>query len=180
LIIERNVTRSRKLSSRGAAVGASVLFLLLASCSGAEVDITEVENKLVEEQEKVSPDLEVGEASCPDDVDPEEGSTFECTVDVEGVDAPYKVTITSIDEEGGSARFDFEPAKPIIDVSKVVDFIHSQVNESAGDVEVDCGSEAVIVSEVGGTIDCTISDGTTTEDVPIEVKDLEGTVAIGQ
>lgn len=175
-----NLTKSAARVGRLASV-VTASCLVLASCSSdPELDIAAVEEKLVSEQEATSPDLEVGEASCPNEVTPEEGATFECTVDVEGVDAPYTVTVTGLEDGDDSAHFEFEPSRPIIDVSKVVEFIRSQLNEGVGDVEVACGDEAVIVTDVGSTIDCSVSDGTTTEDVQILVKDLQGTVEFAQ
>lgn len=156
----------------------SILGLSLVSCNSGGVDFSELEERLVQEQEAKAPDLEVGEASCPEDVEVKDGAAFECTVEVEGKDAPYAVTMSDVDEDGENAHFDIEPAKPIIDVSKVIEFLRSQLNPASAGAEVDCGQEKVIISEVDGTIDCTVSDGEFTEEVSVVVKDVQGTVSL--
>lgn len=140
-------------------------------------DLAELEAKLVSLQEEKSPDLDVGEASCPDEVDLTQGSTFECTVEIEGVEAPYSVTLTKDDPEGNSGSFDIKPAKAIIDGSIVADFIRDQVDAGSG-VEIECGDERVIIADVGETFDCTISNGQQSQTVTMVVKDLDGTVGV--
>lgn len=104
-------------------------------------------------------------------------STFECIVTIEGVDAPYKVTLTSVDS--GTGHFDFENAKPIIDTSKVVAFITEQLqSQGLSGVDVGCGDAKVRVVDIGDTIDCTISDDQDTQTVQAVVEDLEGTVSV--
>jgi hypothetical protein len=162
--------------------GALAAFALLASACDASieiggVDLEEVEAKLVDLQEETSPNLAVGEAACPDDLDEiNEGDTFECTVTIEGVEAPYAVTLTDEQEDSDVGSFDFKPAKPIIDVSLVVDFVRSRLNERSQGAEVDCGDAAVIVTEVGGTFDCTVSDSRGSETVSMVVKNIDGDV----
>jgi hypothetical protein len=154
--------------------------LLLSGCSfefsAGGPDLSEVEQKLVEEQKKVTPDLEVGGASCPDEVEVEEGAKFECTVEIEGVEAPYSVTLTDVNEEEERVNFHSEPAKPIIDMSLVTEFVRGNLNEQSQGANVDCGDEAVLVSEVGGTIECTVSDETGSETVSLVVKNLQGDI----
>ena len=161
-----------------AALVAVILGSLLVACSEGGVDFSELEDRLVEEQKAKSPNLEVGEATCPEDVDVENGTTFQCSVVVEGVDAPYAITMSEVDEDAENAHFDIKPAKPIIDVSKVVAFLESQLTPDRAGATVDCGNEAVIVAEVGGTIDCTVSDGAESEEVSVLVKDLQGTITL--
>lgn len=149
------------------------------ACSEGGVDFSELEDRLVEEQKTKSPNLDVGAATCPEDVAVENGATFQCTVVVEGVDAPYKITMSDVDEDAENAYFDIKPAKPIIDVSKVVGFLESQLTSDRAGATVDCGDEAVIVTEIGSTIDCTVSDGGESEKVAVLVKDLQGTITLG-
>lgn len=166
-----------------AIAGAAVL---LSGCSfdlsfgGGGPDLGEVEDKLVEEQKKVSPHLEVGEATCPDEVEVEEGAEFECTVEIEGVEAAYVVTLTDVNEDEERVNFHSEPARPIIDVSAVTEFLRGNLNEQSQDAEVDCGDEAVVVTDVGATIDCTVSDERGSETVSLVVKNLQGDVGFEQ
>jgi hypothetical protein len=163
----------------------AVALILLMACGGGSdagdsgggnnvTDLSQLETKLVELQKEKSPDLNVEGAECPPEVDLEQGSSFECTVTIEGVAAPYSVTLTEDDPEAEAGSFHVEPAKAIIDVSIVTEFISSQ----AGGGEAECGSEKVIVSDVGGTFDCTVSIGGQTQDVEMIVKDIDGTVAV--
>ncbi len=179
------MTRSETTSPcgrrRALLVGVVVAGLLLSGCSfelslGGGPDLDEVEDKLVEEQEKATPDLAVGGATCPEEVDVEEGATLECTVDIEGVEAPYKVTLTEVNEDEERVSFQSEPAKPIIDVSLVVEFLRGNLNTRSQGAEIDCGDAAVLVTEVGETIECTVSDERGSETVPLVVKNVEGDV----
>lgn len=154
-----------------------VALLLGAGCSASiqvgGYDAADLEDQLVEEQKEASPDLEVGAAVCPEDIDDvEEGDSFECTVEIEGTEAPYTVTLTDEDE----GTLDFKPAKAIIDVSKIVEFLRGNLNTQFADADVECGDEAVLVTEVGDTIDCTVSDETGSETVPMVVKNIDGDI----
>jgi hypothetical protein len=156
--------------------------LLLGGCSFSfsfgGPDLSEIEDKLVEEQKKVAPGLDVGAATCPDDVEVEEGTTFECTVEVEGVEAPYDVTLNEID--GDTVNFDSKPAKPIINVDLIVDFLRGNLNAQSQGAEIDCGDETVLVTEVGATIDCTVSDARGSETVSLVVKNLQGDIGFAE
>ena len=179
----KDVSRRGRALRTLACVALACLFL--AACggdsggSGSEdggtkvTDLSELEAKLVAMQEEKVPDLAVEGAQCPAEVNLEEGTTFECTVTIEGVDAPYAITPTKDDPEAEVGSFHIEPAKAIINVSIVTDFINTQT----GATDAKCGNEKVLVSEVGGTFDCTVSVGGQTQDVEMIVKDLEGTVA---
>jgi hypothetical protein len=163
---------------------ASLLALgALGACSasleiGGGTDLSELEAKMVEEQEKKTPDIEVGEATCPDDVDLEVGARFECTLTVGGVDAPYEVTMEGDDRDADVGSFHFEPAQPILDMQLVEDFVASQLNRRSQGATVECGSERVVVAEVGDALECTVSKGNRSTTVQAYVKDKEGTVSL--
>jgi Domain of unknown function (DUF4333) len=143
---------------------------------GGGPDLAELEAKLVDLQKEKAPDLDVEGAECPEDVDLDKGSRFECTVTIEGVEAPYSITLEEDDPEGDSGSFHIEPALAIIDVSIVVDFLKGR----AEGADVACGQEAVIVGDVGDTFDCTIDSGGQHQTVEMIIKDLDGTVAINK
>src|SRR5215217_821358 len=80
---------------------ALVLAVLLAACGGAGkpaaspshdelVGTTDVERLLVSTQKRKSPNLEVGAATCPDQVRLANGTRFTCTVLIEGTKAPTR------------------------------------------------------------------------------------------
>ncbi len=164
--------------------------MLLAACGGTEpppaasgqrdelVGTADVERLLVSTQRRESPRLRVGTATCPDQVRLANGTRFTCTVLIEGTKAPYSVTLRDVDAAGTGGRFALEPAKPIIDVTRIVSLIRSKLQPGARGAEVRCGATRVRVVEVGGTIGCTITLGDVVQKVTAEVKDLKGTVVV--
>lgn len=145
--------------------------------SGSGYDADKVAAQVQSAQEKVTPDLDVADATCPDKADMKVGSTIACSVTVEGVVAPYTVTFTSVGDD--KADFHIAPAKAIMSVDKVVTFLQQQASDQGlGDVDVDCGDAAIIVQDPGTTFSCTLSQGSKSQDVTLLVKDLDGTVTI--
>ncbi len=170
---------------------AIALLALLAACGGGAeerqattaprdqlVGTAEVERLLVTTQRRRSPGLRVGTASCPDQVRLANGTRFTCTVQIEGTRAPYRVTLRDVDPARSTGRFALEPAKPIIDVTRVVGLLRSKLQPTARRASVRCGAARVRVVEVGATIACTITLGDTVQKVRAQVKDLQGTVVI--
>jgi hypothetical protein len=168
---------------------ALVLAVLLAACGGAEerrapaapdqlVGTADVERLLVSTQKRRSPGLRVGAASCPDQVRLANGTRFTCTVRIEGTQAPYAVTLRDVDAAGATGRFALEPAKPIIDVARVVQLIRGELQPTARAATVSCGAARVRVVEVGAAIACTITLGDAVQKVRAVVKDLKGTVVV--
>jgi len=168
---------------------ALVLLALLGACGGAEragpggqpaalVGTADVERLLVSTQRRRSPGLRVGTASCPDQVRLADGTRFTCTVRIEGADAPYAVTLRDVDAAEATGRFALEPAKPIIDVARIVGLIRGKLQPTARGASVRCGAARVRVVEVGATIGCTITLGDAVQKVTAVVKDRKGTVVI--
>ena len=167
-----------------------LLVALLAACGGAGerrttarqpdelVGTADVERLLVSTQKRRSPNLKVGAASCPDQVRLANGTRFTCTVQIEGTKAPYAVTLRDVDAAKATGRFALAPAKPIIDVSRIVGLIRSKLQPTARAATVTCGSAKVRVVEVGAAIPCTITLGDAVQKVSAVVKDLEGTVVV--
>jgi hypothetical protein len=172
---------------------ALLLLVLVASCGGPErpakappppdelVGTADVERLLVSTQKRKSPRLRVGAASCPDQVRLANGTTFTCTVRIEGVSAPYSVTLRDVGAAGTGGRFALAPAKPIIDVTRIVSLIRGKLQPTARGAQVRCGAPGaprVRVAEIGGRIGCTITLGDAVQKVTAEVKDLKGTVVV--
>jgi hypothetical protein len=168
---------------------ALALLVLLAACGGPTerpatpagdglVGTGDVERLLVSTQRRESPKLRVGAASCPDQVRLANGTRFTCTVQIEGTKAPYAVTLRDVDATGATGRFALEPAKPIIDVTRIVGLIRTQLQPGARAAEVRCGTAKVRVVEIGGSIACTITLGDAVQKVTAVVKDLKGTVVV--
>jgi hypothetical protein len=165
------------------------LLALLAGCGGHEdraaapardelVGTAEVERLLVSTQRRKSPRLRVGTARCPDQVRLANGTRFTCTVQIEGTSAPYAVTLRDVDTGKATGRFALQPAKPIIDVARIVGLIRSKLQATARAATVRCGAAKVRVVEVGAAISCTLTLGDGVQKVRAVVKDLEGTVVV--
>jgi len=168
---------------------ALVLALLLAACGGTPrpaatpprdglVGTADVERLLVSTQRRRSPNLKVGAATCPDQVRLANGTKFTCTVLIEGTRAPYAVTLRDVDAAKATGRFALAPAKPIIDVSRIVALIRTKLQPTARDATVRCGTAKVRVVEVGASIGCTITLGDAVQKVTAQVQDLKGTVVV--
>ncbi len=166
-----------RASSRIAAFAALALALaaLLTGCGGGSksndkgLDAADVEEALEAEQRLTSPDLKVGEANCPDDVDVVQGATLRCELTIEGVEAPYLVRVQR--GTAGRPRLEFVNARPIIDVSRLVEFVSGELGTSA---RVDCGTAKVKVVSVGTRLRCTAGG----KPVTVVVKDRIGNVAL--
>ena len=163
--------------------------MLLAACGGPArpaatpprdtlVGTADVERLLVSTQKRKSPNLEVGAATCPDQVPLANGTRFTCTVLIEGTRAPYAVTLRDVDAARATGRFALAPAKPIIEVARIVALIRRQLQPTARAATVRCGRDKVRVVEVGASIACTITLGDAVQKVSAEVKDLKGTVVV--
>lgn len=140
----------------------------------ASFDTGEVEDFLLALQKRRTPDLTVAGPSCPDKVQVVKRARIRCTVSIEGVVAPYEVTLTRNGDEG---RFTLRPAKPIIDTSKIVDLIRGRLDAGSRDARIDCGERIQVVS-VGAKIPCTISVGGKTQRVRAVVTSRSGNVRV--
>jgi len=119
------------------------------------------------------PDGQLGSVACPKGVKLAEGVTFTCTADVEGALLPITVTLSNVDTDTGGFDYNFKLAKALIDTDSVVEEIDSKVPVQAS---VACGPPHLRVVEVGGTIECTVSEGSKRQVVRAVVDDLDGTV----
>ncbi len=140
------------------------------------VDTQEVERLLVATQKRASPDFDVRDPSCPARVVVSEGATFECTVVVEGVIAPYTITLKQVNNEKKTGGYDLRPSKAILSVPKVVDFVKSSATDPTA--RVDCGPQRVKVLDAGATFECHLTDKAGDHVVTLSVDDVAGKVTI--
>ena len=162
----------------------------MAACSGSDkraapaapsttaraVDTQEVERLLIATQKRASPDFDVRDPSCPARVVVSEGSTFQCTVVVEGVIAPYTITFKEVNGAKKTGGYDLRPAKAILSVPKIVDFVKSSATDPGA--RVDCGPQRVKVLDPGATFDCKLTDAAGDHTVTLRVDDVAGKVTL--
>ena len=151
----------------------------------AAADSEAIKRKLVEEQRKRTANLAVGEATCPEGApigDP--GAAVVCTVQVEGVEVPFTVTLlgAGAEIEGAQRSYEFRPARPMIDVAGLAGRIRTEAATQLGvppdRLSVECGTAKVLVLEVGGTIPCTVRQGDSIRRIQVTVSDVNGSTTI--
>ena len=142
----------------------------------ASIDTEEVERLIVDTQRKASPDFNVGAASCPEHVAVSTGGSFQCTVMVDGVVAPYTVTPENVNTQTKTGTFNVRPAKAILSVPKLVDSVKRLATDPAA--KVDCGPSRVLVLDAGTTVDCQLTDNQGTHTVTLRVEDTQGKVRV--
>ncbi len=163
---------------------AAALLVVLTACGGTashanparKLNQAQVELQVVLKAKERSPRLIVGKATCPPGVTARVGETFVCSVEIEGQQARYTVTISEI--LGDQAQFDVKPAQAIVDLSNVTDFIRSRLDDHWKTAKIDCGQSKVRLADTGATIDCTIFDGATTRYIQAVVEDRDGAVSL--
>ncbi len=164
---------------RNSCFGALIaLLVLMAACGNSNLYVADaVEESLVESQQDRLGDLQVGGATCPDDVALTEGVTFTCTLDLEGADAPYAVKLTDVQAE--EIAVSAEPAMSIIPVAAAAEYVQDNLAEDVSDADVVCGDDdaVVILAEPGDEFSCTVSIGSQSRQVDLEVTDTDGAVA---
>jgi hypothetical protein len=139
------------------------------------LDTTQAEQQLVARQKQATPDLNVGEARCVTRAELRRGATFGCSVMVEGLPAPYTVTVTDVDRDARTAEYEFELTKAIVSTAKVVGVVkQSWPDQSA---QVDCGPGKVRLAEPGTTIECSVNDKDGFHSATARVVDIQGNVA---
>lgn len=157
-------------------IGAACGGTTSSGATARRVNRSQVELQLVLKAKERSPRLTVGKATCPPDVTARAGESFVCSVEVEGQPARYNVTISEI--LGNQAQYDFRPLQAIIDLSTVVDFLKSRLDERWRTAKIDCGQAKVRLADIGATIDCTVFDGATTRYIQATVEDRDGAVTL--
>jgi hypothetical protein len=139
------------------------------------LDTTQAEQQLVARQKQATPDLNVGEARCVTRAELRRGATFGCSVMVEGLPAPYTVTVTDVDRDAKTAEYEFELTKAIVSTAKVRDAVkQSWADQSA---QVDCGPGKVRLAEIGTTIECSVNDKDGFHSATVRVVDIQGNLA---
>jgi Domain of unknown function (DUF4333) len=160
---------------------------VLAGCTitvGARdtVDQAHVSASLTRWLKERFPDTRVGSIACPSEVQLTAGRSFECTADMDGAELPITVTLTHVDSDKGEYDVSFEPAKALIDTDKAVEELQANLPDEVivelASATVDCGTPRVRVVEVGGSIECTVSNGDVRHVMRVVIEDVAGTAHV--
>ena len=138
------------------------------------LDTTEAERMLVARQKQANPDLSVGEARCPAHAELRKGATFGCSVLVEGLPAPYTVTVTDVNRSAKTAEYKFQLNRAVLSTAKLNEAMRQSLSDKSA--KVDCGPGKARLAAVGATIECSITDGDGSRSGTLRVEDLEGKV----
>lgn len=144
------------------------------------IDRAWMEDGLGRDLKERNPGLPVGAVACPEAIKIVEGATFQCTVEMEGVQAPFSVTVTDVDASAGTFNTDWKPTKAILVIDPIVKHLKSRLQNQAPNATVDCGTAPVRIVEVGSAIECTISEGSNRLVVRGVVEDVNGSVRFEQ
>jgi uncharacterized RDD family membrane protein YckC len=144
------------------------------------IDPAGTEDAIGRDLKEAFPGLRVGSVTCPEGIKTVEGATFQCTAEVEGVQAPFSVTLTEANASTGEVKTNWKPTKAILVIDRAVTYLTSQLQDQAPNATVDCGTAPVRVVEVGGAIECIISEGSNRLVVRGVVQDVDGTVRFEQ
>lgn len=152
----------------------------VAACGTEKVDDAKVEDFLLENAQ--APAL-IESIDCPDDVEIDEGATFECEVHTKGGGLEV-VTMRQVEDERVVRESDRQVRLPegqdlTIIPENVESLIRSQAQEPERIVSVDC--PAGVELEKGATFRCTVRlDDGTQQKVTIVQRDDLGNVEIKQ
>lgn len=104
---------SRCAARLAAGLAAGTVAVAITACGDDSVDQDALESGMVTLAQQTA---DVESASCPDDVSPDEGTEFECTVtNAKGQDVPVTATITG--QDGEDILFDVQTVDGV-DVTK--------------------------------------------------------------
>jgi uncharacterized RDD family membrane protein YckC len=190
LAARTRVARALPVGRRGLALVPVALVAVLlalsayyASVTGTAawtIDAARIEDGLGRDLKEKLPGLRVGGVACPEGIKPVEGATFQCTAEVEGAQAPFTVTVSEVDASEGTFHTDWKPTKAILVIDQAVTYLKSRVQDQAPNATVDCGTAPVQVVEIGGAIECIISEGSNRLVVRGVVQDADGNVRFEQ
>lgn len=156
-------------------LGPALALALLSGCGDEPgLDTEAVETYLVQSQRATFDGLEVGPASCPRKA-LRDGMTLPCTLTVAEASVPYEVRLRDVHE--ADVRVDVTLAAVVLRSADVERFVVSTLPEDFASAEAACGTD-LIVTEVGDTVDCTLSAGAQTKTVAVTVEDEQGHISI--
>ena len=163
--------------ARTLALAAVAAALLVVSCSTSNsYDQAKIEAGLLKVEAGHFGSLTVGKASCPADEKLTEGVSFTCTIALEGVAAPFRVTLTDV--KASKIHLEAVNAKAIIPASSAEAFVEKNLDAGSAGAKATCGDAKVILSNPGDVITCKLVKGSQTGEVKLKVKDIKGNVSV--
>lgn len=139
------------------------------------LDTSSVKPELVNRQRQISPDLTVGEARCPARVELKKGIEFGCSVLVEGLPAPWTITVEDVDRGAKTAEYSYELTKAVLSTAKLNDV----ARQSEKGLQADCGGGSKArLAPVGSTVVCTVTDSNgLARSILLRVDDVQGKIS---
>jgi hypothetical protein len=171
--MRRLVAKSTVLLGAAILAGCSFSF----STGGSDtIDPDKVEDHL--SKYLAGPDfgLRPDSVTCPEGIKPAQGATFECTAHIDGIQVPMEVTLTHVDLSTRDVDYSTRPAKPLLVAEKISKALKEDLQGEGPNASVDCGTERFRVVEVGGAMECTVTEGAKRVVIRVVAKDLDGNV----
>jgi hypothetical protein len=159
------------------ALGCALGTFLFAGCGEEpDLDLDAVESYLAESQAATfGSEAEIGEAACKSGNALEEGMTLRCALAVSDASVPYLLTLHDVHSPEVSVDVALEAV--VLRAADVGDFVRRQLPKAFRQAGVDCGGD-YLVTDVGETVECTVSSGAQSQPVTVTVEDEEGHVSI--
>ena len=157
--------------------GGALGVVLLAGCGeDPGLDTAAVESYLAGSQAATfGADAQVGKAHCPGHPALEEGMTLPCTLAVSDASVPYRLTLHKV--HSTKVTVDVALDAVVLRSADVQGFVQQQLPKAFAKAAVDCGAD-YLVTDVGETVDCTVSSGAQVKPVSVKVEDEEGRISI--
>jgi hypothetical protein len=157
---------------------ATVLVLgggVLSGCGDEPgLDTGEVEAFLLHSQQEVFSGRDVGPASCKDRA-LKEGMAVPCTLEVDGVEVPYRAVLHHVHSEDVDVDVALDGVVLLTD--RLAPYVVQGLPDDFAAAEVTC-EHSVVVAQVDDTFDCTVASGAQTRPITVTVLDDEGHVSL--
>lgn len=151
------------------------MVITLAACGGGTetLDAAELEDQVTEEVEREL-DVEVDSVECPEDIEVDEGDTFECTAELEDGEE-IEVEVEQLGD--GDVRITVEAPEPEgltftrAEIEETIPFILAEQDEDLEDVIADCSDamDEEFEAEDGETFICGVGGLTSGSGAAVEV-----------
>jgi len=157
--------------------GAALGVVLVSGCGeDPGLDTAAVESYLAGSQAAAyGADAHVGRAHCPGRPALREGMTLRCTLAVSDASVPYRLTLHKVHSTKVTVHVALDAV--VLRSADVQDFVRKQLPKAFAEAAVACGAD-YLVTDVGKTVECTVSSGAQARPVSVKVEDAEGRISI--